>query len=140
MFFSTLPMTFPKLKKSVKSELLGASHWVFSWQINEITNSAWRVHICIVSVYLFIYLCIYLSTYFYGDMYVSFYLSLPINDHNKTVLFSDWTVEVLTKTRYTLFWKWCHFMGNIYLNWHFIMTSKVYIITIKLHNFQSEHR
>ena len=39
-------------------------------------------------IYLFIYAFIYLHN-FYGDMYVSFYLSLPINDHNKTALFSD---------------------------------------------------
>ena len=103
-----------------------------------------RVYIWIVSVYLFIYLSIYLSRYLYLDMYasisLSFYLSLPIYDSNKTVLFSDWTVGALEKTKCTLFWKRFHFMVNIYFNWHFFMTSKFYIITIKWHDFQSEHR
>ena len=117
----------------------------FEVLINEITNSPCRVCICIAPVYLFIYLSIYLSTYLYLDMYalylyLSFYLYLPIYDHNKTVLFSDWTVEALAKTKYTLFWKWCHFMVNIYFNWHFFITSKVYIITIKWHNLQNEYR
>ena len=65
---------------------------------------------------------------------LSFYLSLPTYDHNKTVLFSDWTVKALAKTKYTLFWKWYHFMVIIYFNWHFFMASKVYIIAIKWHN------
>ena len=116
----------------------------FEVLINEITNSPCRVYICIVSVYLFIYLSIYLSTYLYLDMYASvslfIILSLPIYDHNKTIFFSDWTVEALAKTKYTLFWKWCHFMVGLYFNWHFFVTSKVYIITIKLHNFQGEYR
>ena len=130
-----------------------ASQQVFSWLkvlknfevlINEITNSPCRVCICIAPVYLFIYLSIYLSTYLYLDMYalylyLSFYLYLPIYDHNKTVLFSDWTVEALAKTKYTLFWKWYHFMVNIYFNWHFFVASKVYIITIKWHNYIKWH-
>ena len=116
----------------------------FEVLINEITNPPCRVNICVVSVYLFIYLSIYLSTYLYLDMYtsisLSIILSLPIYDHNKTIFFSDWTVEALAKTKYTLFWKWCHFMENLYVNWHFFVTSKVYIIAIKWHNCQSEHR
>ena len=71
------------------------------------------VHTHCVSLY--IYLSIHLSIYI-SDMYV----------YNKTVLFSDWTVETLAKTKCTLFWKWCHFMVNLYFNWDFFVTSKVY--------------
>ena len=129
------------------------SHWVFSWLkvsrnfevlINEITNSPWRVCICIVSVYLFIYLSIYLSIYLYLDMYASISLSIilyisPYIWSYKTVLFSDWTAEALAKTKYILFWKWYYFMVNIYFNWHFFVASKVYIITIKWRNYIKWH-
>ena len=69
-------------------------------------------------------------------------------NHNQSVLFLDWTVHVLTKKNiyiyiyiyiYTPFWKECHFMVNIYFSWHFFVTFKVYLITIKWHYFPSEH-
>ena len=93
-----------------------------------------------LSIYPFIYLHIFIYIWMCLYLYLSFYLSLLIYDHNKTVLFSDGTVEALAKTKYTLFWKWCHFMVNICFNWHFFITSKVYIITIKWHNFQNEYK
>ena len=112
----------------------------FEVLINESTNSPCRVSICIVSVYLFTCPFVHLSIYISFSRYVCVYISLPIYDHHKAVLFSDWTVEALAETKYTLFWKWCHFMVKLYFNWHFFVTSKVYIITIKLHNFQGEYR
>ena len=74
-----------------------------------------------ISTYPFVYLHIFIQLCMRLYLDLSFYLSLPIYNHNKMLLFSDWTTEALAKTKYTLFGKWHHFMVNIFFDWHLIL-------------------
>ena len=161
LFFSTFTMTFLKTEKICSSDIMGQNWYSYNakftnpnclvknsysirlgiqlaksiekiWSANN-NNKLIALHAeCTYALCQSIYLSIYKSL----DMYTSISLSII----NKTVLLPAWAVEALAKTKYTLFRKWCHFMVNICFNWHFFVTSKVYIKTIKWHNFQSEHR
>ena len=98
-----------------------------------------------LSIYLSIYPFIYLHIFRYVCLYVFIYHSIYLSLYMMIIKRYCFQIEQLK------FWQKqnilyfendviCCFMVNIYFNWHFFVTPKVYIITIKWHNFQSEHR
>ena len=102
------------------------------------------MHCVSLPIYLSIHLSIYIPLFWYACVYIFNYHCIYLSLYMIIIKRYCFQIEQLKlwqkQNIYTLFWKWYHFMVNIYFNWHFFVTSKVYIITIKWHNFQSEHR
>ena len=104
-----------------------------------------QMHCFSLSVYLLIHLSIYISLSGYVCVYILIFHSIYLSLYMIVIKWYCFQIEQLK------FWQKqnilyfendviCRFMVNIYFNWHSFVTPKVYIITIKWHNFQSEHR
>ena len=162
LFFWTLPMTFSKNEKICYSDIMDQTWYSYNVKITnpnclvknsytiplgiplaksikkiwstdkwnyQLSMQSVHMHCASLSAYLPIRLSIYISLSRYACVYIFIYHSIYISLYMIIIKWYCFQIEQLK------LWKWYHFMVNIYFNWHFFVASKVYIITIKWHNY-----
>ena len=101
-----------------------------------------HMHCVNLSIYLSIHLSIYISLSRYVCVYIFIYHSIYLSLY--MIIIKRYCFQIqqlkLGKNKIYSMLKMMSSYDEFIFNWHFFVTSKVYIIAIKWHNFQRGHR